>query len=216
MTRRSYWSVLVGLTLAGVAASGCGALRPQPDPTKFYVLTAVSRPAEAPATDFRDVVVGLGPLTLPSYLDRDRVIRRVDENRVELLEYERWAEPLQASIQRILALDLGRTLGTEEVLSYPWLLTQRVDFTVTMKILRFEPTSHQTTELRANWSIRDGATRELLVARDSVLSVPAADPSMGAAVSAMSRALGELSQEIAADLREARRAAAAAPTRKKR
>ena len=212
MTRRSYWSVLVGLT---VAASGCSALRPQPDPTKFYVLTAVSRPAVAPATDFQDVVVGLGPLTLPSYLDRDRIIRRIDDNRVELLEYERWAEPLQASIQRILALDVGRMLGTEEVLSYPWLLAQPVDYTVTMEILRFEPTSRETTELRANWSIRDGASRELLVTRDSVLSVPAADASMGAAVGAMSQALSELSQEIAAGLREARRATAAAPTRKK-
>jgi uncharacterized lipoprotein YmbA len=216
MTRRSHWRVLVGLSVAGVAASGCSVLRPQPDRTKFYVLTAASRPAEAPTPDFRDVVVGLGPLTLPPYLERDRVIRRLDENRVELLEYERWAEPLQASVRRILAQDLARMLGIEEVLTYPWQVTQRVDLTVAMDILRFEPAANGATELRADWTIRDGATHALLLSRDTVLSVPAADPSMSAAVGAMSRALGELAQAVAAGLREARQAqAAAAPVRKK-
>jgi uncharacterized lipoprotein YmbA len=54
-------------------------LGPRADMSAFYVLSV---PPEPTAQDSLPVVLGLGPVTLPGYLDRSQIVIRMSENQV--------------------------------------------------------------------------------------------------------------------------------------
>ena len=79
-SRRSVSVVAVTLVMAGAFATG-GCFSPQPDPSKFFVLapaggTAANSIAPAGLSPSSSPTIGLGPIKLPEYLDRDEVVER--------------------------------------------------------------------------------------------------------------------------------------------
>lgn len=98
---------LLGILL--VVFSGCSIVpEAQPDPTRFYVLTATApaTPAapSAPASNVPKVI--LRPVIVPEFL-RGRVMQvRLAENEVRFVDVARWAEPLEAGLNRVLREDL--------------------------------------------------------------------------------------------------------------
>lgn len=76
----------IAMALAGCSAISNAILAPQPDITKFYLLTptadtAAAAPAAAPSVG-GDFAIGLGPIKLPPYLDRQEVVTRAAPNRL--------------------------------------------------------------------------------------------------------------------------------------
>ncbi len=213
MTRRNL-SILCAL--CGLAfASGCSFLSPRPDPTRFYILTATATPPAAAAV--HPLALGLGPVTLPDYLENPEVVTRVSSNRIELDPASRWAEPFSRNFRAVLARDLETLLGNARVTPYPWYSSTHLDFAVEVNVERFERDSSGVTRLVADWTIRDGRTNRILLVRHSAFSAPAAGPSVDSAVAALSRELNDLSRQIAdavtaLDSRPATAAALPAPS----
>src|SRR5207253_2828062 len=82
-----------------ILAAGCSVLSPQPDRSRFYILTPVANSgvvAATPASTSTDsqLTIGVGPVDFPDYLRRLPVVTRVAPNRIELSDEKRWAEPL--------------------------------------------------------------------------------------------------------------------------
>ena len=175
-----------------VAIAGC--LSPRKDESKFYVLSPIGDPTSVASS--RPVLLGLGPIKLPAYLDRQEMVTRVAANRVELSGENRWAEPLDSDFTRVLAQDLSSDLGTQRITFYPWYASTRVDFQVKVDVYRFEASADGKVTLTAHWQVLDG-TGKLLTVRDSTYTQNAAAGDASASAAAMSTALGQLSQEIA-------------------
>ena len=99
---------LVLVAVVAVLLSGCGALRPQDDPTRFYVLTPLSG-ANAPtgAGEPGRLQVGLKPVELPRYLQSRSIVVRTGTNEIRFQEFDRWAEPLDSAIGQVLKANLG-------------------------------------------------------------------------------------------------------------
>ena len=72
--------LLAGALLLVLAACGGS------PPTQFYTLSGMQLPPGNPNT--RGTVVGVGPVTLPEYLDRPQIVTRTSGNRVTLANYE--------------------------------------------------------------------------------------------------------------------------------
>ena len=176
-----------------VAITGC--LSPRKDDSKFYVLSPVGSDPASSATS-RPILLGLGPIKLPAYLDRQEVVTRVAPNRVDLSSVDRWAEPLDSDFTRVLAQNLSADLGTQRITFYPWYNTTSVDFQVKIDVYRFETSADGKIDLTAHWQIVSGIGK-LLVVRDSTYTETSKPGDAGDAAAAMSRALGRLSQEIA-------------------
>src|SRR5688572_6149535 len=87
----------LGACLALALLAACTAARP----TSFYTLGTMTEPAEAPRPK-EGLVVGLGPVTLPPYLDRPDIVTREGENQMRLAELHRWVEPLDSLLTRIM------------------------------------------------------------------------------------------------------------------
>jgi uncharacterized lipoprotein YmbA len=194
--RRRLLATVAAVVLGASAAGGC--LSPRPDPSKFFVLTpvgAASNPiAPAGLTSTSIPTVGIGPIKLPEYLDRDEVVTRVGPNRLELSDQDRWAEPLDNNFKQVIAQDLTQLLGTHSITFYPWPGTTRVDYQVRIDVYRFETDPSAHAQLVAHWQVLDGSGK-LLYANDSNLSEQAQPGEPVAA--ALSRTVNGLARQIA-------------------
>ena len=79
-------------------------------PTRHYTLSTASEPAAAPRSG-QGPVIGLGPLTLPQYLDRADIVTRAGANQMRLGEFSQWAEPLEPLLTRGSRLERGPRSG---------------------------------------------------------------------------------------------------------
>ena len=107
------------------------------------------------------------------------------------------AEPLGASLRRVLAQNLSVLLGTEEVATFPWPAGTRVDWTVTVDVVRFERSPGGEVEVAARWVVREGGGR-VRAARETRHTEKAGGAGTPEAVEAWNEALARLSEDIAA------------------
>src|SRR5215472_5830074 len=188
--------ILLGFAL--LALTGC----PGNAPTRLYVLTATTdKPA---STSPEGVAIGVGPITLPKYLDRPQIVTRVAANSLDQANLDQWGGDLNDTITRVVATNLSNLLATDRVSLYPWKDGAPVDFQVTMDISRFEQDKDGNAVLNVFWSIvnKDGT---VLLMRRSSYTQPAGEPAsqsdnarpFDAQAAAMSRDLALLSHDIA-------------------
>jgi uncharacterized protein len=190
------------LLLVYVISAGCVSLGAKPDPSRFFALASLPRTDQKvqDATGTNALALGIGPVKLPGYLDREEIVTRVSQNRFAVAENDRWAEPLEENFSRVLSQNLSILLQTDRIVAYPWERNQRPTYQVQVEVLRFEPNAEQMVELWARWSITDN-TKKTVSVRESYLSRPAKDKSTEASVAALSEVVGGLSQEISASIR---------------
>jgi len=193
---RAYPAAALALLGFAVLTTGCS-LSAKDDPSQFYVLAAPVDTARATAGD---VILGLGPITLPQYLHRPQMVTRVGENQVTISEDYRWAEGLEAGIARVMRQDLEHTTGATQILIYPWPVTRNVHYAVEVDFLRFEGDSAGVVELWAAWRIRELATRDVVAAEEFRITQQAAGTARSDVVTAQSQAVVALSGKVAAAL----------------
>jgi uncharacterized lipoprotein YmbA len=190
----------LAVVLIILALPGCNTFSPRPDPSRFFTLTPLSQAEETAAKDLRGAAgfsLGIGPIKLPGYLDRQEIVTRSGQNRFDISEYDRWAEPLDENFARVLAQNLSALLRAERISVYPWPLHKRPNYQVEIEVLRFEANAAQDVRLDARWAVLDGNKKHLMQYRESRLARSTNGRSTEAAVAALSEALGDLSREIA-------------------
>jgi uncharacterized lipoprotein YmbA len=205
----------IAMTLAGCSAFAKTILAPQPDITKFYLLTptagaAATAPAAAQSGG-GDLAIGLGPIKLPPYLDRQEVVTRAAPNRLELSKDERWGESLQNGFTSVMARDLAAQAGTGRVIIFPWYNTVHIDLQVQIEVYRFETDGQGNAQLSAKWTILDSTGKNILYTAESNLTQPSKPRDTTDAVAALSRTIGDLSGQIANMLHQLRSQQAAHP-----
>ncbi len=184
--------VLMVLGVLGV--SSCVSLTPPP---RSYLLSVA---APAPPAAIAPVVVGVGPISIPAYLDRSSiVVRSGDDGEVGLSGDHRWAELLREGIPRTLAGNLSAMIPTDAVPLFPWREPWTVRYRVTLDILRFDGALGRTVVLDARWRLLDGAGKELAL-RAVHFEEACADKTYGGLVSAHNRLLASLSRDIAVEI----------------
>ena len=141
--------------------------------------------------------IGIDPVNMPEYLDRPEIVSRGSGNELELGEFDRWAEPLDRNIERVVAQNLSVLLDTDRVFVLPARRRLDLRYRVEIDILRFNLVKQVETLLEVRWTVLDGAAeRELLIAKSTYAS-PVAVQNYDTVVSSMNENLAELSREIA-------------------
>jgi uncharacterized lipoprotein YmbA len=174
-------------------------LAPRADPPSYYILGAL------PEADFAadknttgskaNFSVGLGPIELPGYLDRQQIATRTSANRLSYSENDRWAAPLSESFSRVLAQNISHLLDPARVIQFPWQSHDAPDYQVKIEVLQFEAGSNQEALLTARWTVID-RNKKLLVGQRSQLNRRTGSLSTEDFVKALSETVGELSREI--------------------
>jgi len=186
---------------ACVMAAGCSVLSPQPDRSKFFILTPLSDGAgptakQTSTSPDAQLTIGVGPIEFPAYLRRLAVVTRTGPNRIELSDEKRWAEPLDKNFTRVLTENLAMLLNTQQIEKYPWSLSAKVDYRIEIDVQRFETTSDGQSQLVARWIIHDGHEGKILYASETTAGAPVGPDEAGASL-ALSSDLATMSKEIA-------------------
>jgi len=191
---RSGWLVLLGcaLLLAGCARTAS---------VSYYQLSALEAARPAPVAEAGKMVIGIGPVRLPEYLDRPQIVARQSATRLQLADSHRWAEPLGENILRVLGENLSALLGTERILLHPWPTSRATDYQLLVEVLHFENESDGAARLVALWSVKGKDGVIMLPERRSSLLVPAVSQNQDGQVGALNAALGSFCREIAQELR---------------
>ncbi|CAE6817964.1 PqiC family protein [Paraburkholderia haematera] len=191
---RSSLTVVVALALA--ALCGC-ASSPKSD---FYTLSpAVPQTGNPPAAP---IAVLIGVVTVPELVDRPQIVVRSGDNKVDINEFARWADPLKSQIPRVVRADLGQLLNSALVSTYPMGGDPASAYRVQLDIQRFEAALGDAVTVDVLWSVAPPGKKPPLSGR-STIHEPCAGGGFDAVVAAYSRALGTVSRDIASAIRPA-------------
>ena len=186
--------MIVRRAFAALVAMGCSFLSAKPDRTQYFVLdVGTASGGVEPATE---PLLGLGPIRMPTYLDRPELVTRLGSNELQVSSTDRWGEPLEQGFARALRHQLGKQLGAESIVLYPWDHKRTPPLAVAIDVARFERRADGTVELRASWTLRESASGRILSAHDEEIHEPAGDGSANAAVYSLSRSLAILGVRI--------------------
>jgi uncharacterized lipoprotein YmbA len=190
--------VLVPCGVALLVLSGCFGSTP---PTQFYLVPSLTGSDTAPPASAgqRDLTLGVGPVTVPPYLDRPQIVTRTSRAKLALADFDQWAGPLAETIARVLAEDLSLLIPTDRVVFYPWPRNIDPDYQVTVEVLQFDRGPEGEVVLAARWSLLDRDGKELVL-RTSRLRQAAGGADYEATVTAMGRTLDALARDMAATL----------------
>ncbi|MFH1980672.1 MAG: PqiC family protein [Pseudomonadota bacterium] len=183
--------------LVTVTAAGCMNLGPTASQdTRYYLLEPVSAtdgPQTPPALS-ADTVIGLGPVTLASYLDRPQIVTRMRDNMIRVDEFNRWGEPLGDAVTRALVDNMSLMAGDGRVLAFPWKRSQQVTVRVAVAVSGFEADDTGAVTLRARWQLLDGDGGRLVERRTEITRASGSD--YGQVAAAMSGLISDLAGEI--------------------
>jgi uncharacterized lipoprotein YmbA len=180
---------LTALCAFAALAAGCGST----PSSRFYTLNGTA----TPATTSSNLSLVVGPVSVPAAVDRPEIVVSTGANQVVLDEFNRWVSPLGDNISRAVAENLVALLGTPRVTLFPQALSAEADFRVTVEVQRFESTPGESAMLDAVWGVRRAKDGKGETGRTTVRETMP-QKSYDALVAAHSRAVGRLSQDIAA------------------
>ncbi len=197
-TRKRIISTLVAI---GVTAflGGCFGSSPS---SRFYTLTSHEFRGGS-VDEGTEVVVGVGPVGIPSYLDRRQIVTRNGRNGIEIAEYERWGGSFDDEIIRLLVNDLAARLAGKGITVVPWrsvtLAESPTVYRIPFSIDRFDGVLGGTVVLNATWAVfvKKGKQEKVIMVRESSITETVAGKGYDALVSAMGTAVKNLGKEMA-------------------
>ena len=164
--------------------------------TRFYQLAPT---ATSVASDDPDaMVLALGPITFPDYLKRPQMVKRSSQTTVSVDEFNRWSEPLDKSMPRVLAGNIDGLMSDLVVVPF----TNRAgvaDARLYASVSQFDSVASGRTVLIVQWGITQTESGVIIAPRTDryvTQATPANDPAATAV--AMSDLLGQFSREIVA------------------
>jgi uncharacterized lipoprotein YmbA len=179
------WIVKTAATALILVLASCGS----PD-NKYFTLSTEA--PMAPPTTAAARTVSVDEVTIPSYLDRPQIVIRQDANRADIREYERWMEPLDSMLRRVLAADLATRLGSGRVLDRPGKDTTLI----TVNIDAFGQEGDRVV-LRGQWTVKTAGKDGPGVSHSFSREEPLGKAEMPDMVAALSRLVGGLADEVA-------------------
>jgi uncharacterized protein len=141
-------------------------------------------------------VIELRSIGLARYLERSQIVRSSENFRLDVIPNDWWGEPLDAMVGRVLARALTQRLpGTTVVLENGAISTQP-DATLQVDVQRLDQDATGAVRLVAQFAVvrRSGDTRGVTI------EVPVHGTTTSDLVAAMSAAVGQLADRIAATL----------------
>jgi uncharacterized lipoprotein YmbA len=157
--------------------------------------------ATAPSADSAASAAGpalaIGPVDLPKHLDRPQIATFASANRLEVAEFDRWAEPLADNFARVLAENLSILVPTNRAYLEPVRRTMPVDYQVSVDVTRFGVMPDRSVQLVAVWSVISAGERGRSVSQGFRHVEPVVGDGYEPMVAAMSNAVAALSRTIA-------------------
>jgi uncharacterized lipoprotein YmbA len=182
--RRALAGAVAALLLAACAAPA----------EHWYALEPTAPAAQSPPDR---PLVGVGPVTVPEFVDRPQLVLREGEYRVNILEQERWAEPLKISLGRLFAGELTGRVADRRFISAPPAALGAPQARLAITVTRIDIT-RAGVDMAAHWVYRTADSARPPREGDGAVHEDARGPAYEDCVGATRRAAAALAGEMAA------------------
>ena len=170
-------------------------------PSRFYVLSSL--PPEETSNAAKPLSVGVGPISMPEYLNRPQMVTRDGASKLALAEFDRWGEPLNELFGRVMSENLSALLGTERVYQLPRRRTGSLSYQVEIDIFRFDADETGLVYLTARWSLYGKGGKKLIKTGKATFTKQAGRSAEDLA-QGMSDVVEQFSRRIASEIGTAR------------
>jgi uncharacterized lipoprotein YmbA len=145
--------------------------------------------------------LGIGPITVPEYLNRSGLVYSRQGNELKVSGTERWAEPLEDGIARVISMNLAVLVDTHNLRFFPWNSRRAPDYGIKINVLSLDANNEEAL-LVAEWLLYQPATEATVSRRISQLRYPLPDGALAPAqiAPAYSDLLYQLSEIIAQEI----------------
>lgn len=186
------YPVPVVLCALAVGLAGCATPR-----SEFYTLHVPAAAAPGAAAPHAAV----GPVSVPSLVDRPQIVVRTGPNRVFFDEFHRWGAPLRDDIARVVEGNLASLLAAPGTAAQPGIPKDGAGrYRVRIDVTAFDSVPGESALLEAAWTVRAEEGGPARSGRTAVRE-PVKGEGYEALAAAHSRALAVLSGEIAEAIR---------------
>ena len=170
-------------------------------PVRYFALSPMDSAQRQDPNDA--VMLGLGPLRLPEYLNRSQIVTRGAGLEMEVDEFSRWAEPLTLALHRVVSADVDNMMDGVVVVAFPWesVVRDQVDYRLLGEVTRFDADRSGRVVLDIQWAISDVSAGLAVPPHRSKYETRAArsdDPAIVA--SAMNEALAMFSRDVVSEM----------------
>ena len=127
-------------------------------------------------------------------------VSRSGGGQLQMNSYHLWAEPLDAAISRVTAVNLGRLVNSLNIQPVESFVTLDYQSLLEIRVSRFEPDSPGSLVLECTWKLQpvSGRVANTRSFRTTVAISPADSPKdLSGRITAMNEALARLAREIA-------------------
>jgi uncharacterized lipoprotein YmbA len=183
----------VFMTLAALAAIGCGS-----SPNAIYYAMASTHGASQAGWAH---LIQLRRPALAGYLDRAEIVSRVVAYRLHVASGESWSEPLGDMIGRLVGEDLSERLPGSIVFTEASPISADPDAVVSLDVQRFDVGADGAVVLLAEFTLEKPPSHTAFGSRRVEIRMRPSDSGTAALVGTMSVLLGQLADEVAAELR---------------
>jgi uncharacterized lipoprotein YmbA len=163
----------------------------------YYTLTEAPAAGRLAVPD-NTVTIRLDRVTIPTELDRSQIVRRLDPTQLQIVEGDRWAAPLDETIRRVLSNDLAARLPPGIVANSNEPSVGEKRQLLAVDISEFYGDASCAVTLRAAWTLKQPDSQSTHGTEEAKTPAQGACTGAGAIPAAMSQALGQLSDRIAA------------------
>lgn len=153
-----------------------------------------------------EVVAGLGfgPLRMPEYLAKTKIVTRRGDAEMIVDDFNRWAEPVEDEVHRIVAANLDGLLEDTVVVAFPYRHYTDMRGRVVGRIDRFDADQEGRVTLLVQWGIVTPESDFVVVPRRVSYEAQASKAGdYTATATAMSQVLADFSRDIAREYRSA-------------
>jgi hypothetical protein len=171
-----------------VSLSGCSS----PSPTLYTIA-----PVAGEQHNVSPKVILLQQIGLERYLERSQIVRSSENYRLDVMSNDWWGEPLGAMLSRVLVDELQQRLPHSVVISEAGAVSAPADSTVTLNVQRLDEDASGTLVLQAQAGISAKGAGAPSV-HNFRFSVPPSAPGVPGEVAAISTAVGQLADGLAA------------------
>ena len=180
--------------LAAAASLAALAACSSPNPVLYTIA-----PVSGTVQNSGPKVVAPQQISIARYLERSEIVRSSENYRLDVMSNDWWGEPLGAMLSRVLVEELGQRLPQSTVIGESGAVTASPDATVELNLQRLDEDVSGNLLLQAQASVSfKGRGAPLL--RNFRFAVPPPAPGVPGEVTAISTALGQLADGLAAML----------------
>ncbi len=183
--------------------SGCISLPNSPiSPTpRFYMLSAINKIHVSKKINITPgVIIGVGPVKIPEYLDRPQMVTRDKEGALKFDEFDRWGEYLDLGMARLIRESLTVKFPGAKTTLYPWGSSLAVKYQVILEVVQLDSELDRDMFIVVQWTVMDVPNSKTVIIKRSEFRQPVNPQDYAGLAQALSTICTLLSSQIAEEL----------------